>query len=193
MGNLSPKKIFASGLALAIPLGIVFYLFLKFVGLFEKLIEPIAHKLGIQNILGELTISILAILLLLIIIFLLGLLMRFDLVKSIQGGIRDMILRFIPSLNQLQLMASQKLDIELAVQNWKPVLLQKGDEFIPAYLIEEGKDLLTFALVKGPDTSPDSLFITHKGSVSFQSISFEQLKKYNRQFGKGYQSIITSK
>ncbi|MGL6268174.1 MAG: hypothetical protein ACRC2O_09605, partial [Chitinophagaceae bacterium] len=70
------KRLLANGLAIAVPMGIIVYVFIKFIGIFEKLIEPVSKKFGIEKFLGELTITILAVFVLLVIIFLLGLLSK---------------------------------------------------------------------------------------------------------------------
>ena len=61
---------------LAIPLAIVLYVFGRIVGIFKKIIAPLAAKMGIDRILGELTLTIFAIALIILIILLLGLLMQ---------------------------------------------------------------------------------------------------------------------
>jgi uncharacterized membrane protein len=71
------KKIFGKGLVLAIPFGVVVYVFIKLLGIFQKLVNPFAIRLGIERILSELTLTVFAVFLLLIFMFLLGLLMQF--------------------------------------------------------------------------------------------------------------------
>jgi hypothetical protein len=61
----------------------------------------LANKFGVENILGELTLTFLAILLILAIIFLLGLLMQVDLIANLRQSIEALILKFVPSLNHL--------------------------------------------------------------------------------------------
>ena len=74
--------------------------------IFEKLIGPLAKKFQIERIFGEITLTFFAVLVMLAIAFLLGLLMRIKLIANIRGEVESLVLKFIPSLNYLELMAA---------------------------------------------------------------------------------------
>lgn len=190
MANFSFKKTIIKGIALGAPLGIAVYILLRFIKIFEKIIAPFAKKFEVETIFGEITLSILAVLFMVVLAFLLGLLMQFPFVANIRRKIEAVILNMFPSLNRLKLMATEKLDIENAANKWRPVLLQKGKEYLPAFIIDEAGDWVTFAKVKAPSTEPGDIVVTNRSEVSYTEISMEEMKKFNKQFGKGYISLI---
>jgi hypothetical protein len=192
MKKFSFKRTFARGLMLAVPIGIIAYVFLRFVKLFEKLAEPLAKKFGMEKILGELTLTILAVAGILILVFLLGLLMEIAFIARIGKDVDALMVKLFPSLNHLKLVAAEKLDAEGAVQNWRPVLLQRGNTRMPAYVIEESGDWVTLGLVKGYGTDPGEMLIIKRTEVSYKDITISEMKRFNKQFGKGYLSMVAS-
>ena len=190
MAAFSLKRIIGRGIALAIPLSIVIYVVYKFLKIFEKALAPVANKFGVDHVLGELTLTFLAVLAILAIVFILGLLMQIDIIADLRKHVEGWILKFIPSLNHLKLMAVEKLDMENAATLWKPVLLLKGDQYMPAFIIEEKGEWITLALAKAPGTEPKDMLITKKSAVSYKEISMKQMHEFNKQFGRGYLSLI---
>jgi len=190
MKSFSFKQTIFNGIALALPVSVFLYVLFKFLGIFEKFIGPIAKKAGVDSIFGGITIVILSILCMLVLAFLLGLLMWLPFVSKWRLFLQDWIIRLVPSLNHLRLIVAEKLDMENATNQWKPVLLEKGETFVPAYIIEETGEWITLVYVKFPTTEPGSMLITKKSSVKYQEITMKQMKQFNRQFGKGYISLI---
>jgi hypothetical protein len=187
------KEILGRGIALALPLAIVFYVLYKFMKIVESAIAPLAKKFSVETVFGELTITFFAVLLMLAIVFILGLLMNISLVVKLRRIVESWILKFIPSLNHLKLMAADKLDLENAVSNWKPILLEKGPECIPGYIIEEDVEWITVAIAKGPTTEPKDMLIIKKSSISYQEITMKQMRDFNKQYGKGYISLVSKR
>jgi hypothetical protein len=184
-------KVLGRGIALALPLAIVLYVLYRFMKIFETALAPLVKKFGVETVFGELTITFFAVLLMLAIVFILGLLMNISLIANMRRVVESWILKFIPSLNHLKLMAADKLDMENAVTNWKPVLLEKGSECLPAYIIEEDAEWITLAIAKGTTTEPKDMLIIKKSAVSYREISIKQMHDFNKQYGKGYISLIS--
>ncbi|HEY9256940.1 hypothetical protein [Chitinophaga sp.] len=155
-------------------------------------ISPIATNLGIQKMLGELTLTILAVFLILLIIVLLGLLMQINSVAGIGKKMEDIAFRIFPSLNQVKLLAAEKLDFDSQSTNWKSVLIYFEEKYSPAFLVEEKDDLQTFFVMKGTTLEDGEILITTKKSVTLIEISSVQLHQYCRQFGKGFLPLIPS-
>lgn len=193
MAVFSFKKTIFRGVAFALPLGVVAYVFIRFVSIFEKIVSPLAKKAGIENILGELTLTVLAIAIMLLMIFFLGILMRFSFFSSVNRQLEEVILKLAPSLNHFKMMAAEKLDIDNASTAWKPVLIYVEEVYLPAYIIEENKQWITFAKVKAPSTQPDEIAIIKKENTSYVEITMLQMRQFNRQFGKGYIALIEKK
>jgi uncharacterized membrane protein len=186
------KKALGRGLALAIPLAIVLYVFAKIVGIFTKIIAPVAHKVGIAHIWGELTLTIFAIILIILIILLLGLLMRIAVVATIRAQVEDLILKFIPSLNQLKLLAADTLDLEDAETTWRPVLLyvkEKG-KYSPAFVVEEDELRVTLFVLVETAMQKGEVAVYDKERVTLIPLTFTQLHVSNRAAGKGYLALL---
>jgi hypothetical protein len=190
MKNFSFRQTLIRGIALAIPLSIVVYVVYRFFKIFETAIAPIAKKFGVESILGELTLTFFSVLVMFVIVLFLGLLMRIPFIASIRKEVEGWILKFIPSLNHLKLMAAEKMDLENATTNWKPVLMLKGDQYQPGFIIEENNEWITLALAKAPSTEPKDMLIVKKSSISYKEITLKQMHDFNKQFGKGYLSVI---
>jgi hypothetical protein len=82
------------------------------------------------------------------------------------------------------------MDMDNAANNWKPVLCAKGDEYFPAYIIEENNEWIILAATKAPSTEPKDVMILQKNSVQYKEITMKQMHDFNKAFGKGYLSII---
>lgn len=190
MANFSLKQTIGRGIALALPLSIVVYVIYRFFKLFEKAIAPVAKKFGVDSLLGELTLTFFTVLTMFAIVLLLGLLMRLPFIANTRKHVEEWILKFIPSLNHLKLMAAEKLDLDNAATQWKPVLYLKGDQYAPAYLIEENNEWITLASVKSPTTEPGGMMIYKKAGITYHEITMKQMADFNKAFGKGYLSII---
>lgn len=190
MNPFSVKQTMIKGITLALPLAMVLYVLIKIVGMLEKMIGPLAKKAGVANILGDITITVIDILLLLLLVFLLGLLMQLAFVASFRTYIQDWIIKLVPSLNHLNLIAAEQLDIEKSVTTWRPVLVEKEGHFSPAFIIEESEEWLTLVYVKPPLTDPEIMLIIKKNEVNCKEITMKQMMQFNKQFGKGYLSLI---
>jgi hypothetical protein len=190
MASLSVKKIVFQGIALALPLSIVMYVLFKFINIFEKLIGPVANKLGVDKFLGEITLTFFAVLAILLIVFVLGLLMNIPIIAKLRKEVEEVLLHFIPSLNHLKLMAAEKLDMDIEATQWKPIFLFKDDQCIPSFLIEENAEWIIVAITKAPTTKPDDMMILRKNKIQYREITMEQMHDLNKAFGKGYLDLI---
>ncbi len=186
------KSTFATGLAIAIPLGVVLYVFVRLFDILEKLIGPLATKLGIDRILGGLTLTIFSVLMFLLAMFVLGLLMRISFLAGLGKSIEDLVFRLIPSLNAARNMMAEKLDVQNALGTWKPVMMHYEEIYMPAFLIEESDDLVTLFLMKGIELSEGEILITKKEKVRLTELTTSQIHIFSKQFGKGYLSVIKS-
>src|SRR4249919_1345648 len=78
------KTTLIRGLTLAVPLAIVGYVLIRVILIIRKLITPIATKIGIHHVLGNATLSIITVLLIILFIFGLGLLMQIRIVLRLR-------------------------------------------------------------------------------------------------------------
>lgn len=184
------KIIFLRGLALAIPLGIVGYVFIRIILIIEKIISPLATRLGIHRLLGGATLTVLAVLLILIFVFFLGLLMRIKIVSTIRKEMENTILKFVPSLNYLKLMADGKLEVDNTQETWKSGLLYFEGKYSAAFIVEESDTLITLFVSKSTSIKEGEILMANKKDISFFHASYIELHKYSRAFGKGFISLV---
>ena len=185
------KNIIFNGLTFAIPLAAIGYLFFKLTSGFERLIGPLAIRFGIERLLGELTLTFLAILCILLLIIFLGLLMQLSFIASFGKVLEEMILKFLPWLNQIKVMASDTLDLENVSTQWKPVLLYVENAYFLAFLVDESQILASFFVVKGPKTDEGELMTIEKCLIKYYPIEGHELRLISKQYGKGMIALIT--
>ena len=175
---------------MAIPLGVALYVFARIVKACEKLIAPMATKLGIDRLLGDLTLLILTVLLLLLVIYALGLLMGIGVVAVFGKSLESTVLKLFPSLSYFKTMASEKLDFRDESTNWKAVILFYEDSYQGGFIIEEEPDLITFYVMKGTTLNDGEVHIIPREKVKFFEIPPSELVHRSRQYGKGFLSLI---
>ena len=190
MNRLSFKRTIIHGLALALPLAVVLYVAIHFLKVFQTIMLPVSKTVGVTGILGEIILTILAVFCMLVIVFVLGLLMQFSFIASSRIYLEEIILKMVPSLNHLKLLADEKLMTGEVISNWKPVLMENEEGIIPAYLIEETNELATFSKIKSPGIEAGEIVIVRKDRSRYTEISMSQLRVFNKQFGKGYITLI---
>lgn len=193
MNILSLKHLFGRGLVIAIPLGVILYIFLKIVAIFEKLVAPISEKIGIHKIFGELTLTVFAVFLIILLVLIMGLLMRLAYFERFGRSMEDVVFKIFPSLNQLKITAIEKLELENNTESWKPVLLFHEERFTPAFIIEQNEEMITLFVLKSVDISNGEFLITRKEAVQYQEITAKEIRQYTRQFGKGFLPLIDKK
>jgi hypothetical protein len=177
-------------LALAIPIAIITYVFIRIIGVIELLIKPIATKFGIDKFFGELTLSLIAVFLILICITFLGYLMRIAAVSKIQKEIESVILNILPSLNYLKVMENDFVKLENNQNAWSPVLLFNENKYCPAFIIEEDDNLITLFICKGTGLKEGEILTTYKEEVKLIPTTITELFKCSKDYGKGYLGII---
>ena len=192
MNTVKFKTILGRGLALAIPVAIVLFVFIRIIGILKKVIAPVAADMGIQRIWGELTLTAFAIILIILIILLLGLLMQITVVSTVRSQVEDIILKFVPSLNQLKLMAADTLDLDSEESSWRPVLLYTKEKakYNPAFVVEEDEEMITLFICLENNIRKGEILIVNKEKISLIPITFTELHRCSRAAGKGYLEII---
>jgi hypothetical protein len=184
------KTAFALGLVIILFLAAISYVLFKLGGLLKPVINPIAHKLGMQNDLGEVAITLLAILAIVILVFVLGWIALLPSVSVYKNKLENLLLKIYPPLNYLKVMADEKLKVDTARSGWKPVLALVSDQYLPAFIIEENEEWLTLSVLYVPNSDPMEVLIARKDSIQYIPMTTEQMLQNNRLYGKGHLSLI---
>ena len=192
MSQFKFKTTLVRGLALGIPIAVILYVFIKILVVIEKLISPAAEAIGIQRLLGEITLTILALSVIMLFVLLLGLLTRIRKVETVRTEMEALVLKFIPSLYQLKAMADDKLELQNAKDTWKPVILLHENKYSAAFIIEEEGDLITLLVSKTVTMNDTEILVTKKSEVKTIPVNYMDLQKCSKAFGKGFISLINS-
>ena len=96
------KKTFINGLFLIIPIILALYIIIRVIEILRKLVSPIASKISISLMGGEMTARILAIVLLILLCFFAGILAKTKMANQIKEWIEGSLLSHIPGYNFLK-------------------------------------------------------------------------------------------
>lgn len=178
--------IMISGVLFALPLGVLLYIFARFIGTLKKLEAPLADKIGIQHFLGEFTLTVLAISALVLLCFALGLLLQRATVLRLMGdSVEGVAVRVMPSLSFLKSMADEQFDVHDA-DAWQGGLLEKSDgQWLAAFLVEETIHWQTFFIPKAPKGDSGDILVVRKGSLPFHVTDLVTVRTNLRVFGRG--------
>ena len=150
MKKIDFKQTFINGLFLAIPLLAIFYIGLKIINLIEKLITPLANKFGVHRLLGELTLTIFALIILLILIYLFGILLRLKIMNNLHKQVEGIAYKIMPQLYKIRSLATDS-DGDGFSQGWRPVILEEENSWTPAYITASTEEWITVFLPEAPD------------------------------------------
>jgi len=190
MASKTFRRILIDGLALAIPLGILIFVFIKIHQILMKIADPLAKKLQIELLFGGLTVAILAVVLFFLIVIFLGLLMFIPAVVRTRAKVEQVILYIIPSLNQLKVIAGEKLTGEDSASAWKSILLKQNEDYTPAIITEEVGEWVTIVLIRAPRGEPEDIIIAKKANIEFIEFPMMELAIFARKYGRGFSKYI---
>ncbi len=184
------RSLLADGIALGLTLAVVGYILYKVIEKIQELIEPIATKLGIEKIIGGITITVLSLVALFIIFVILGGLMRLRIVALFRDQVESIMLRIFPFLNRIKALVANELHRENATKSWQPVLLRKGGEYFLALKTEESEDVGVFYFIKGDSVRDGETKIMKKEEYRYTHIDTVDFLELIRGYGAGIGSII---
>lgn len=135
------ERNFVSGTIVLLPLVIFFIILEKVWGFFHKYGEKFAHFIHLDKIFGTTASDILGGVILLVIIYFSGYLMRLSLLKKFTNWIDDKLIIFLPGYEKNKKEAEEKLSKKIKKPSTNlPILLKYGEYWQPAYLIEENEE-----------------------------------------------------
>lgn len=190
MAKKNFKAIIGDGIALALPLAVLLYVFIKIIEFIQKTISPIAKKLGMDTFLGDITVTVLALVLLLVFFLACGLFMQFGIVSKMRDSIESIILRFFPSLNILKTLLAERFETENATAFWKPVLLQQSHSFSFALLVEESPTVGVFFILDKNSLQEGKTEILKREQYTYTHVDAAKMRKCVKQYGAGSSELI---
>lgn len=102
------KTTLKGGVLFFLPIIFLLIIFEKIVEVFSKFITPIAIKYGIDNIAGKATLGLLILIVVLLLCFIGGLLMRIKQLEKMNHTLDGMLVSFLPSYKKIKLTATEK-------------------------------------------------------------------------------------
>lgn len=174
-----------NGALFVIPLGLLIYVSAKVFVSLQHLLKPLAEGIGAEHFLGKFTLAIFTALFVLLFCYALGLLLRRAAVLVlVSETIEGLAVRFLPSLGFLKSMAVEKLHVETSTA-WKGILFQDGDNWLPAFLIEENEQWLTIFIPEAPKGDGGEVRISARDSVTLKEIGLSAVRSSFRVYGAG--------
>jgi uncharacterized membrane protein len=179
-----------NGILFAIPLGAVIFIFGKLLASLQKLVGLLADQVGVHRLLGEFTLVVVSVALIMLFCFVLGvLLQRATFLRVVGDSVEGFAVRVIPSLGFLKSMASEKLDIQ-AGDAWKGILLKDDDSWLPAFLIEETEQWQSVFIPEAPKGDGGEVRIFPRGSITIKPVDLGVVRSALRVYGKGISACL---
>lgn len=189
---LQVEQNFISGALVLLPILVFFVLIEKVWKFFQTYGEKFADFLGLNHVLGKYATDIAGGILLLILIYFSGYLMRLSLLKRFTNWVDDKLIIFLPGYEKNKKEAEEKLNSRYKKASTdKPVLLKNGDYWQPAHLIEEDdKGNAVVFVPNAPAKDQGQILIVPLTHIKkFNDITLSNLDESINSFGKGILSF----
>lgn len=183
------KQIIGDGLAITIPLLVILYVLHKTHQVLKVGIAPLAEKVGVHNVFGKLTMTVLAAAALVAIILFMGLLMRFAVMRAVRRELESLVLRFFPFLNEFKAMMAEKLERD-GNEAWRSVALHREEGIQFAFLVEEKGGYASFLLLKGPKVADGEMITLKQGTYTYKTVDTTAMLKVVKQYGAGASGLL---
>jgi uncharacterized membrane protein len=183
------KKNMVSGIVLLLPILVFIAVFEKFWGFFQKYGDKFAKFLHLDKVLGTYATDLVGGAFLLLLIYLSGYLVSLAYLKAFSNWIDDKLMVFIPGYEKNKKLAEEKLNskIKKAAPIYIPVLFKSGEDWQPAYLIEEDKEGRAVVFVPvAPTKEIGQIYITTLDQIQrLQETTIGSLNTTIKGLGKG--------
>ncbi|MDQ6473098.1 hypothetical protein RB619_20855 [Flavobacterium sp. LHD-80] len=177
------KETVISGVILFLP---IFILLLIFKKLYDSL-YGIGHKLciifGLDKMAEMNFVPILTTILLVIVLYLFGLMVRFAMVTKIKEWIENNVLIYIPTYSKYKAKMMAKLQPEDRSEH--PVLVQLGEAWKPGFLMNAADGKSTVFLPTTPDTDYGEVWIVQDSKVTTVEMTPKEFRTSILLSGKG--------
>jgi uncharacterized membrane protein len=184
------KETVISGIVLFLP---IFVLMAIFKNVYTKLYGS-GHKLmkifGLDADEDKKWIPFITLLLVIIILFICGLLVRFAMVTRMKELIENNLLIYIPNYSKYRAKMMAKLQPEEDVR--PAILVELNGAWKPGFLIKSNTEKSTVFLPSTPDTDIGEVWIVENTKVTLLEMSTKELKNSLLLSGKGMKTVTSS-
>lgn len=191
MGDIkkSIERILKGIVLVIVPLTLLFFILLKTFGLIKKMIQPIKELLPAEGFFGLGMLSILAMLLLIIIGFIMGIWIESRKERSFINVLEEKILFLIPGYTMLKSSANDAFGA--TNENWKSVVVGDDDEWkfgIEIERLENDYSMVFFP--EPPDAKAGELKMVQTLKIKELNIPIAKITTLIKKYGQGSSELI---
>jgi len=187
------KTTIIGGLFFVVPIVLLIYLIGKVIGIFRKIVAPIADSISFSFLGGETTSRIIALAVLILLCFIAGLLAKTKKVKQLKEWVEDNILSNIPGYTLLKGMSETAAGLES--NNLKEVVLVDIEEVWQiGFLMERiDKDLNAVFIPGAPNPMSGDVIFVKWDRLKKLDIKGINAMKLSRKLGVDAKKILDGK
>ena len=177
------QRTLISGVILFIPVFILLAVFQKIYGFFSGFGKNLASSLGLKSVGGGSAEPIVTTILLIIIFYLSGLLVRFTLVTKVKEWIENSVLIYVPNYSKYK--AKMMAKVQPSKDERKPALVEVNDYLKPCFIVSSSDSKTIVFLPSSPDTDNGEVLIVESSKVKAINMDFTEFKNSLLLSGKG--------
>jgi uncharacterized membrane protein len=179
------KTTITGGLLFLIPVVLIVMVVGKAFRLLSPLVEKALVLLHIETGFGKLFLSIITAVLLGVIAFIAGLMIRLNRVKRVGKVIEELVLKFVPGFAYLKVIAGEQTGVE-AQSNWKAVLLEDNAAWVIAFIVEENANGYSVVFIpESPKADSGNSKMILTSSLRYHPMSMREALNCLRHYGAG--------
>lgn len=179
------KRTLISGIFLLLPILIVVVLFAKIWTPITRLVESISNRLHTEFLPGLNGVTVLALCVILLLCFALGLLARLAVVSTFSDWVENNIIRVVPAYRYFKIIALQKMGVA-QLQDQVCLLVYAQGTWQPALLIEDGPGVwCTVFIPLAPSPNIGTIHFVHAKHVIKTDHTLNDFHEFIQRFGKG--------
>ena len=177
------RSTFISGIILFLPIFILLAIFQKVYGFMYGFGHKLTGMLGLNNIEGFDLAPVLTTVLLIIVFYLFGLLVRFSQITTVKEWIENTILVYIPNYSKLK--AKMMAKLQPGKDARQPALVAINDVWKPGFLVSSSDGKSTVFMPSTPDTDYGEVWIVETSRVKEIDMTPKEFKTSLLLSGKG--------
>jgi len=180
------KSIIIGGLFLIIPLLVLIILVKHALELIVPPVRKMVDYFNIHSIFGAATVTILAVLCIILLCFLSGVLLRKGIVNEWGEKMEEQLFFLFPSLQMLKYkMISDEDALAVTRKRWRSILLKEDSHFIIAFITNEDENgFLSLYIPDAPKMDAGEIRLIKKTDCEFKEISMKTAMQAISSFGK---------
>lgn len=184
------KETVISGIVLFLPILILLYIFKKVYSALYKSGHKLTEIFGLDDAGDKKWVPFVTLVLVVIILFFCGLLVRFAMVTRMKEWIENNILIYIPNYSKYNAKMMAKLEPEEDVR--PAILVEINGAWKPGFLIKSNTEKSTVFLPSTPDTDIGEVWVVENTKVTLLEMSTKELKNSLLLSGKGMKTVTSS-